>query len=466
MSLPEGWIETTFDDIASYIQRGKSPQYTEKSKLAVINQKAIRWNGIRYEDLKYVHPEQWSKWPEERYAQLNDILWNSTGTGTIGRACLIEELAPGLDYVVDSHVTILRFPKGIDPKYVFYWIMSPAIQEKIDSMYTGTTNQVELGKKIIQETIVPLSPLNEQQRIVAKLEAILAKVQSAQAHLASIPELLKRTRQAILSAAVSGKLTEEWRENKNIKVASEIVNEIKTRRLASAKDDAKINEIYLSEEDGLEFDIPDEWGFVSLDKLCFSFQYGTSAKSQKSGKIPVIRMGNLQNGEIDWADLVYSSDDKEIEKYSLNKNDILFNRTNSPELVGKTSIYRGEQPAIFAGYLIRINYYPELDPEYLNYCLNTSFAKDFCWRVKSDGVSQSNINAHKLSKFEIPFCSIEEQQEIVRRVGAMFERLDHIEAVYKAAKENVDNITQSVLAKAFRGELVPQDPDDESARFC
>ena len=86
--LPKGWVLTTISEIADYVQRGKSPKYTDWSELPVINQKAIRWYGIELEYLKFIHPEQWNKWGEERFVQEGDILWNSTGTGTIGRATI------------------------------------------------------------------------------------------------------------------------------------------------------------------------------------------------------------------------------------------------------------------------------------------------------------------------------------------------------------------------------------------
>jgi len=174
-------------------------------------------------------------------------------------------------------------------------------------------------------------------------------------------------------------------------------------------------------------------------------------------------MGNIQSGKIDWTDLVYTPDDDEIQKYSLHPNTVLFNRTNSPELVGKTAIYRGERPAIFAGYLIRINQLPELEPEYLNLCLNTNYAKEFCLHIKTDGVSQSYINAQKLGAFNVLFCPLLEQQEIVRRVEALFNTADRIEERYKKATAHIDKLTQSILSKAFRGELVPHDPNDEPA---
>jgi type I restriction enzyme S subunit len=174
-------------------------------------------------------------------------------------------------------------------------------------------------------------------------------------------------------------------------------------------------------------------------------------------------MGSIQGGKIDWHDLIYTSDADEIDSYSLKPNTVLFNLTNSPELVGKTALYRGERPAIFAGYLIRINPVPELDPEYLNFCLNTNYAREYCLRVRTDGVSRSNINAQKLAAFELPFCALAEQHEIVRRVESLFLLADQLEVRLTKAQRQVDALTPSLLARAFAGGLIPQDPNDEPA---
>ncbi len=297
--------------------------------------------------------------------------------------------------------------------------------------------------------------VEEQKRLAARLNRITAHLGEVKARLATIPPLLKRSRQSILAAACSGRLTEDWRKRKNTEIAENIVECIRKRVITEARTPsqrANAETIYSHSEELDSEELPTEWKFVALDKLA-TFTYGTSAKSQKTGEIPVLRMGNLQRGEIDWSDLVFTSDPDEIEKYELKPMTVLFNRTNSPELVGKTSIYRGERQAIFAGYLIRINNVPELLPEYLNYCLNSYEARSWCNQVKSDGVSQSNINAQKLGKFEIPFCSSEEQAEIVRRVRILFQQADDIEARYNKAMAFVDKLMPSILAKAFRGEL-------------
>ncbi len=174
-------------------------------------------------------------------------------------------------------------------------------------------------------------------------------------------------------------------------------------------------------------------------------------------------MGNIQEGKLDWTNLVYTSDIKEIEKYKLEKGDVLFNRTNSPELVGKTAIYSGEQQAIFAGYLIKVKGSDKLDSEYLNIQLNSPHAREYCWKVKTDGVSQSNINAKKLQAYEFYLPSIAEQKQIVQQVESLFTLADKVEKQYQQARLRTDKLTQSLLAKAFKGELVPQDPNDEPA---
>ena len=178
-------------------------------------------------------------------------------------------------------------------------------------------------------------------------------------------------------------------------------------------------------------------------------------KSNPSGTIAVLRMGNLQNGEINWDDLVFSDDKDDIEKFSLSKNDVLFNRTNSAKLVGKTSIYRGEYPAIYARYIIKMDYKKDIiTGEYLNYAMNTTNkAKEYCNLVKSDGVNQSNISAKKLGNFTIPIPSLPEQEEIVRILDSLLAREQLVRDKAKGLLEQIELLKKSILAKAFRGEL-------------
>ena len=175
-------------------------------------------------------------------------------------------------------------------------------------------------------------------------------------------------------------------------------------------------------------------------------------------------MGNVQNGRIDWTNLVYTSDKDEIAQYSLQPGDVLFNRTNSPELVGKTAIYQGERSALFAGYLVRVNQIDQivLGP-YVAHFLNSPRAREHGKSVKTDGVNQSNINGTKLQEYPFPICTTAEQTEIVRILEARFEAAEMLDMEIDANLARADALRQSILNKAFAGQLVPQNPDDEPA---
>lgn len=212
--LPKSWVLAEFRDISQYIQRGKSPKYAEVSDYPVINQKCIRWNGIDHSFLKYLDPYETGKWASERFLQVGDILWNSTGTGTIGRASIYQGNLKNA--VVDSHVTIVRTTNNyVIPEYVFYFIMSPYVQKNIEKMQSGSTNQVELGRTDIEQTIIPIAPLSEQKRIVEKIEQLfseldngLEKLQKALGPIKSCHflENIHALRQSVLKKAFSGSL--------------------------------------------------------------------------------------------------------------------------------------------------------------------------------------------------------------------------------------------------------------------
>lgn len=213
----------------------------------------------------------------------------------------------------------------------------------------------------------------------------------------------------------------------------------------------------------MPFEIPKSWVWTTIEEVTPSLQYGTSEKSKSSGDIAVLRMGNItRNGTIDYSDLVYTSNKADIEKLRLKAGDILFNRTNSSEWVGKTAIYRGEVPSIYAGYIIRMT--PIfLDCEYVNMVMNSQYERDWCNFVKTDGVNQSNINSQKLGLFYIPIPPIEEQKRIVETGNYWLHLVESIESNKKDIINTITKAKQEVLRMAICGELVSQDPTDEPA---
>ena len=185
---------------------------------------------------------------------------------------------------------------------------------------------------------------------------------------------------------------------------------------------------------------------MAIAEIADSVEYGSSAKSEKQGKVAVIRMGNIQHGRIDWGDLVYSNNDDEINKYLLKRNDVLFNRTNSPELVGKCGIYLGEHPAIFAGYLIRINYRSEMiNPRYLCHILNSKKVREHGFSVMSKSVNQANINGSLLKQYQIPVPTVEEQNRIIAQIEIAEKKIADAQIVLSAAQKQKKDILNKWL---------------------
>lgn len=273
---------------------------------------------------------------------------------------------------------------------------------------------------------IPLPPFAEQQRIVDRIESLFAKLDEAKEKAQAVVDSFETRKAAILHKAFTGELTAKWREEHGVGM--------------------------------------DSWEKKSVVELCISLKYGTAKKSDASGNVVVLRMGNLQQGEIDWSDLAYSNDPDDIEKYKLYPGDVLFNRTNSAALVGKTAIYRGEHPAIYAGYLIKLDYnHDKIIGDYLNYALNTLDAKKYCNSVKTDGVNQSNINAKKIGAYSFNVPSIPEQEKIVSVIQKLLSKEQQAKEAAEAVLDQINLMKKSILARAFRGELGTNDPNEESA---
>lgn len=171
-NLPDSWAWARFADVTSYIQRGKGPDYADKSDYMVVSQKCVRWHGLDLSQVRWITPESFSKYDSIRLLRTGDVLWNSTGTGTIGRAVVVPNLGIEQVLVADSHVTVMR-PVLISPTYLWRWIQSPTVQSEIEGSASGSTNQIELATSTVTAHPLPLPPLAEQHRIVAKVNELM-----------------------------------------------------------------------------------------------------------------------------------------------------------------------------------------------------------------------------------------------------------------------------------------------------
>ncbi|MGN7410614.1 restriction endonuclease subunit S [Sporosarcina sp. SAFN-010] len=174
--IPDSWEWVRLNDITSYIQRGKSPKYSDIKEIPIISQKCVQWSGFSLDKARFLNPDAISSYTPIRYLKKNDLLWNSTGLGTLGRIAIYSEVASEYKTVVaDSHVTIIRpFFADIVSKFIYYFIASPLVQNNIEDICSGSTKQKELNTTTVKSFLVPFPPLSEQQRIIAEIENILS----------------------------------------------------------------------------------------------------------------------------------------------------------------------------------------------------------------------------------------------------------------------------------------------------
>jgi type I restriction enzyme, S subunit len=181
--LPKGWEWVRLGHISEYIQRGKGPSYSEIPEVPVISQKCVQWRGFDKNAVRFIDPSTLDKYQEERFIRDGDLLWNSTGTGTIGRINIYrDELNEFKRIVADSHVTVVRLI-GVCNEFVLNFLMSPDIQNRIEENASGTTNQIELNTTTVINQAVPLPPLAEQRRIVAKVDQLMALCDALEQHI-------------------------------------------------------------------------------------------------------------------------------------------------------------------------------------------------------------------------------------------------------------------------------------------
>ncbi|WP_273727821.1 restriction endonuclease subunit S [Brucella gallinifaecis] len=203
------WRWVRLDQLASYIQRGKSPTYAERGQIKIISQKCIQWSGFTETPCRFLDDDAFRKFGPERVVRTGDLLWNSTGTGTIGRINVFDATPFSKQaFVADSHVTIVRLA-NCDPRYVWCFLASPDIQRTLESDASGSTNQVELSNTYVRNTWIPLPPVAEQKRIVAKVDELIALCDELEAQQAEETELKHAAAASALHHLTEAKTPEE-----------------------------------------------------------------------------------------------------------------------------------------------------------------------------------------------------------------------------------------------------------------
>lgn len=436
--LPEGWISSPLEYLAEQITKGTTPttlgfDYKEAGvnfvKIENINNNKIQRNTISQFISNEAH-ETLSRSSLEEY----DVLFSIAGT--IGKTALVTQ--EDLPANTNQAIAIIRVNRTvIDHGYLQYQLNALSKDFLIEKSRGGAMSNISLGD--IRSFETHIAPLNEQTRIAQKLDDLLAQVDTLKARIDAIPAQLKRFRQSVLAAAVSGRLTEEWR-------TQQAISTIDLKREHSQPP----SELHAG------------WSFRKLPELGELARGKSKHRPRNDKKLfgseyPFIQTGEVANsvGHIDSARIFYS-------EFGLAQSRLFPRGTLCITIaanIADTAILNID--ACFPDSVVGFIPLPmSCEVIFIKYLIdvNKQNLEDF-----APATAQKNINLKILRELSFPMPPYEEQTEVVRRVEQLFTFANQLEAKVASAKSRIDHLTQSILAKAFRGELVPQDPNDEPA---
>ena len=352
------------------------------------------------------------------------------------------DFVPGAD-----GVKLLQPTKAYYPKLLYYFLKVVQFPNKGYARHFQYLLKCEL----------PLPPLNEQKRIVAKIEELFSKLDAGVESLKKAEAQLRRYRQSVLKAAFEGKLTEKWREKHKERESS-----IRKQMNFSKKEKVSNQEYAPSRLKK----IPISWTWATIGDIKESMKNGIykPKKFYSDDGIPCLRMYNIEDGKIVWKNIkrmVLS--EQELKDYGLLAGDILINRVNSRELVGKSAVIPdGLGHCVYESKNIRLRVKKKVSlSKYVNYWLLLE-ARNFFNRNAQQTVGMASINQEQISLMPIPLTSLKEQQKIIEEIERRFSIIDSLEKTINSLKE-AERLRQAILKKAFEGRLVPQDPNDEPA---
>ena len=407
----------------------------------------------------------------------------------LGRCCIFP-LDGENRFVTVVDVCAIRLGSAeIDPRYLMHAINSPIVRTQITALQSGSTRK-RISRKNLATVSIPIAPLNEQRRIVERIDILFAEINSGVESLRVAKHSIALYRQSLLKSAFEGRLTAEWRAQHPDKIESrdDLLARIREERQARYQTafgewERAVSVWTKNGEKGRRptkpkrpRDIPAEasdigivgWTLVPLGYLIDDPIYGTSKKcSYNGGAKGVLRIPNIGIGRIDATDLKFADfDEAELEQYKLIEGDVLTVRSNgSLAIVGKPAVVSAQDTEfLFAGYLIRLRpIIGSLIPKNLFYLMIDPRVRAQIETKAKSTSGVNNISAKELQGLSVPICSPAEQSEIVRILEARLEAAEMLDMEIDANFARADALRQSILKQAFAGQLVPQNLEDEPA---
>lgn len=384
--------------------------------------------------------------------QAGDVLYGRL------RPYLNKVLCPDFEGLCSSEFIVLPSQPSFDPRYLAFYLSTDDFVEFANQLNQGDRPRVNFEQ--IAEHQIPVAPLNEQRRIVAKLENLLRQVDACQQRLATIPVVLKRLRQSVLAAACSGRLTADWREANPLNTADSVENLIE---VCIAERRARLGQRAGSPMLPKSYELPSlpsGWSWQPLGgvTLRISDVDHRMPKARDSG-LPYVSTRDFTRSEIDFgtAKLISQHDFEQLSrKIAPEKGDILISRYGT---VGEVRVVTTSRRFQVSYSIAIVKPCKNVDlGRWLSLTLTSPIPQEFI-RQHIQASSQPDVGLQDIRVTPVPMPPLAEQQEIIRRVEALFALAAEIDTRYEKAKTHMDNLTQSMLGKAFRGELVPTEAE-------
>jgi type I restriction enzyme S subunit len=458
--LPKGWVATTLDALASKVGSGATPLGGETAYkpngVPLIRSMNVHMGTFVRDGLAFIDDAQAARLEGVQVSK-EDVLLNITGA-SIGRVTVVPADLAGAR--VNQHVCIVRSNGAVDPWFLARFLASPQMQRLINDEQQGATRQA-LTKAMIQQFEIPLAPLAEQRRIVAKLDVLFARSRVAKASLERMPALIKRLQQAILAAAFRGDLTQTFRTDasrrRGVVRATPEASDYRAPRASKSPHASSAPASQL----------PLGWSQLPLAQAA-EIQVGYAFKSDEftSHGIRLLRGINILPGAMRWNEVAHLSETSASAygRYRLNVGDIVL-AMDRPIIASGLKVTRltaADCPALLVQRVARITGRTGVLTDFLFSFLQSSSFIDHL-SDQATGTQLPHVSASDIGAALVPVPPLDEQQEIVRQLAHADEVLVRLRHSIHASQVRADLLERAALAAAFRGELVPQDPNDEPA---